>query len=77
MTTINDQLNELAEEAREMGLHIESVINFSVDYMNTPKKDLEIFCGFRDEFYAVAEKAESINEQIHEEKEYIRTANNN
>lgn len=68
MTTINDQLNELAEEAREVGLHIESVINFSLDYMDTPKKDLEIFYGFRDQFYAVAEKADSINERIHEEK---------
>ena len=77
MTTINEQLDELAKEAREIGLHIESVINFSLDYMNTSEKDLEIFCGFRDEFYAVAEKADSINEQIHEEKGCNMRPNNN
>ena len=76
MTTINDQLNELAEEARETGLHIESVIDFSLDYMNTQKKDLEILYGFRDGFYAVAERADSINAQIREENECNEKLNN-
>ena len=76
MTTINDQLNELAEEAREMGLHIESVINFSLDYMNTPKKDLEIIYSFRDVFYSVAERVDSIKEQIKEEKGCNKRSNN-
>ena len=76
MTTINDQLNELAEEARRIGFKIETIIDFSLDYMNISKTDLELFCSFRDEFYAVAEKADSINGQIHEEKGCNEKLNN-
>lgn len=76
MTKINDQLNELAKEARRIGFNIESIIDFSLDYMNISETDLELFCSFRDEFYAVAEKADSIKEQIHEEKECNTRPNN-
>lgn len=68
MTTINDQLNELEEEARRIAFVIDTVINFSSNFMNVSELDLELYCSFRDQFYAVAKKADSINEQIHEEK---------
>ena len=68
MTTINEQLNELAKEASKIAFNINTVIDFSLDYMSVSETDLELFFDFRDEFYAVAERANSIKEQIHEEK---------
>ena len=75
MTTINDQLNELAKEARRTGFNIETIIDFSLEYTNISETDLELFCSFRDDFYAVAEKVDWINEQIHVEKICITSPN--
>ena len=76
MTTINGQLNELARKARRIGFNIETIIDFSLDYMNISETDLELFCSFRDEFYSVAEKADSIKEQILKEEERNARLNN-
>ena len=70
MTTINEQLDELAKEAKRIGSNMESIINFSLESMNASELELELLRSlrFRDSFYSLAEKADSINEQIREEK---------
>ena len=75
MTTINDQLNELAKEARKTGFVINPIIASSLDDMSTLEK-FELLCNLRDEFYAVAKKAVSINEQTLEEKGCNMRSNN-
>ena len=75
MTTTNDQLNELAKEARKIGFVINPIIASSLDDMSTLEK-FELLCNLRDEFYAAAEKVDSINGQISEENECNTKLNN-
>ena len=67
MTTINEQLNELAKEARRIGVDLGPIASFSLDYMSTSETS-ELLHKLRDRFYTVAEKVDSINGQISEEK---------
>ena len=68
MAKISDQLDELAREARRIGVDIGPIISFSLDYMSTSEIS-ELLYSLRDEFNTLAKKADSINNQIHEEKD--------